>query len=223
MPNQFWILYHHLSNYYLDLSLTLMSIASDQKWKKYVVLLLHKIGRYTKQQKLFVLYLFVLAFCMIILPVIRISPADPAAPSRLIFLISGSLGKTAIVTLLSLLILLGWNMSFRFKNFITAYFGFKENEYLFNFAFLWIITALYVSIGDTISIFTETTSIQVTRFGYNVVLLLLIAGLVLTLVSLIKKAQYMSKNKIVNIVESPEQRVAKAQTTVKGLFGGKDE
>jgi hypothetical protein len=160
---------------------------------------------------------------MIILPVIRISPADIAAPSRLIFLISGSLGKTAIVVLLSLLILLGWNMSFRFKNFITAYFGFKENEYLFNFAFLWIITALYVSIGDTISIFTETTSIQVTRFGYNVVLLLLIAGLVLTLVSLIKKAQYMSKNKIVNIVESPEQRVAKAQTTVKGLFGGKDE
>jgi hypothetical protein len=195
----------------------------DQKWKKYAILLLHKIGRYTKQQKLFVLYLFVLIFFMIILPVVRISPADPSAPSRLIFLISGAFGKTTVVTLISLLVLLGWNTSFRFKNFVTSYFGFKENEHLFNFGFLWLITSLYVSIGDTIGIFTETTSVQVTRFGYNVVLLLLLFGLVLTLISLVKKAQTMSKNKIINIVESPEQRVAKAQTTVKGLFGGKEE
>jgi len=31
----------------------------------------------------------------------------------------------------------------------------------------------------------------------------------------------MSKNTIVNIVETPEQRVSKAQNTVKGLFGDK--
>jgi hypothetical protein len=65
-----------------------MAMQVDQKWKKYVLLLLHKIGRYTKQQKLFVLYLFVLIFFMVILPVVRISPADPAAPSRMIFLVS---------------------------------------------------------------------------------------------------------------------------------------
>jgi len=62
----------------------------------------------------------------------------------------------------------------------------------------------------------------VTRFGYNVVLLLLLAGLVLTLVSLVKKAQLTSKNNIINIVASPEERMHKAQTTLKGLFGGKE-
>jgi len=199
-----------------------MAMQVDQKWKKYALLLLHKIGRYTKQQKLFVLYLFVLVFCMIVLPIVKISPADPAADSRLVFLISGAFGKTALMLLISLLALVGWNMSFRFKNFVTAYFGFKENESLFNFGLLWLITTLYISIGDTIAIFTETTSIQVTRFGYNMVLLLLLVGLILTLVSLIKKAKSMSKNTIVNIVETPEQRVSKAQSTVKGLFGDKE-
>jgi hypothetical protein len=81
------------------------------------------------------------------------------------------------------------------------------------------MTSVYVSIGDTISIFTETTSIQVARFGYNVVLLILLFGLCLTLFSLIKKAKQLNKNTIINVVESPEQRVAKAQTTIKGLFG----
>lgn len=194
----------------------------DQKRKKYALLLLHKIGRYTKQQKIFVLYLFVLTFFVIVLPVLRISPVDPAMPTRIIFLVSWAFGKTTIVLLLSLLVLLWRNMSFRFKNFVTAYFGFKENESLFNFALLWIITSLYISIGDTIGVFTETTSIQVTRFGYNVVLLLLLVWLVLTLISLIKKAQWASKNKIVNIVESPEERVHKAHSTVKWLFGGKE-
>lgn len=194
----------------------------DQKWKKYALLLLHKIWRYTKQQKIFVLYLFVLTFFVVVLPILRISPADPAMPTRLVFLISWAFGKTTVVLLLSLIVLLWRNTSFRFKNFITAYFGFKENESLFNFALLWIITSLYISIGDTIGVFTETTSIQVTRFGYNVVLLLLLAWLVLTLISLIKKAQWASKNKIINIVETPEERVHKAQSTVKWLFGEKE-
>lgn len=215
-------LYYHTSFITLSLYVVLMAMQVDQKWKKYALLFLHKIGRYTKQQKLFVLYLFVLAFFMVVLPIVKISPADPAAPSRLVFLVSGAFGKTSLMLLVSLLALIGWNMSFRFKNFVTAYFGFKENESLFNFGLLWLITTLYISIGDTIAIFTETTSVQVTRFGYNMVLLLLLVWLILTLVSLVKKAKSMSKNTIVNIVETPEQRASKAQSTVKGLFGDKE-
>jgi len=118
----------------------------DPKWKKYIMLLIHKVSRYTKQQQVFVLYLFVLMFCMIILPIIRISPADPEATSRFVFLVSSAFGKTTLFLLLTLVILVAWNMSFRFKNFITSYFGFKENESLFNFGLLWIITSMYISI-----------------------------------------------------------------------------
>jgi len=184
-------------------------------WKKWAMLFLHKIARYTKQQKLFVLYLFVLIFFMIVMPVVRISPADPSMSSRLVFMISGTFGMTALILFLSVIILLAWNTSFRFKNLVTAHFGFKENEYLFNFAFLWLMISLYISIGDTISIFRETTSIQVTNVGYNLILILLLFGLVLTLASVIKQAKTLSGNKIINIVSNPEERKEKAKTTVK--------
>lgn len=188
--------------------------------KKFLLLILHKLARYTKQQKLFVLYLLVLTFFMLVLPVIKVSPADPDLPSRLVFLLSGAMGKTTLILLLSLLVLLGWNMSFRFKNFITAYFGFKDNESLFNFWFLWLITSIYVALSDTIWLFTETTSLQVTRWGYNFVLLLLIVGLVLTLISIVKKARSASHTKIVNIMdEQHDERAEKAKATVRGLFG----
>ncbi|MBU0627196.1 hypothetical protein KKG31_01650 [Patescibacteria group bacterium] len=49
-------------------------------------------------------------------------------------------------------------MSFRFKNIVINYFGFKENDALINFALLFIISAVFVSIGDTIHVIKNATS-----------------------------------------------------------------
>jgi hypothetical protein len=54
-------------------------------------------------------------------------------------------------------------MSFKFKNFIIGYFGFKENDSLFNFGFLWIIATAFLGIGDAINVVgTSTQTIKLT-------------------------------------------------------------
>ena len=54
-------------------------------------------------------------------------------------------------------------MSFKFKNFVIGYFGFKENDALFNFGFLRIIATAFLGIGDAINIVgTSTQTIKLT-------------------------------------------------------------
>jgi hypothetical protein len=117
---------------------------------------MHKFSRFTKQQKTFVLYLIVLIFLLVFFPLIAIKPVETGGYS--VWLISGSLFKTMLIIFLSLIILAGWNMSFRFKNIVINYFGFKENDALLNFALLWIIATALFSIGDTINVVQNTTS-----------------------------------------------------------------
>lgn len=191
----------------------------DSWIKKYTLLVLHKVARYTKQQKLFWLFLIGLVFFMLVLPVVKISPADPTVGSRTIFLVSWAFGKTNIILWISVLLLLGRNLSFSIKSLVTTYFGFRDSDALLNFGLLWIITSVYLAIGDTISLFTETTTIQVSKFGYNFILLLLLVGLLLSLWSVVKKAQWQGKTKIVNIVDDEEKK-SEAKQTVKWLFGG---
>lgn len=76
---------------------------------------------------------------------------------------------------------------------------------------------MYLTINDTIGLFTETTTIQVAGRGYSITLLFLLIGLVLTLISLFKKAQLSNKGKIVHIMddEHSAERKAKAHETVK--------
>jgi hypothetical protein len=62
-----------------------------------------------------------------------------------------------------MVVLLSWNMSFKFKNFVIGYFGFKENDSLFNFGFLRIIATAFLGIGDAISVVgTSTQTIKLT-------------------------------------------------------------
>lgn len=74
--------------------------------KKFILLIMHKLARYTKQQKMFVLYLLALVFLMFVLPIVKISPADPESPTRFVFLLSGAFGKTTLLIILSVLVLL---------------------------------------------------------------------------------------------------------------------
>jgi hypothetical protein len=133
----------------------------------------HRFTRFTKQQKVFVLYLFVLAFLLLVLPIIRITPVNDSAHS--IWLLNGHLFKTFLIVLACVAVLFAWNMSFQFKNFVIGYFGFKENDALVNFGFLWIIATSFLSIGDTINVVSSTTqTINVTSSYYFVQLFLLL-------------------------------------------------
>ncbi|MEI7562852.1 MAG: hypothetical protein WCJ39_03995 [bacterium] len=91
----------------------------------------HRFTRFTKQQKVFVLYLFVLTFFLLILPIIKIAPVNATAHS--VWLLNIHLFKVLLIVFVCLAVLLAWNVSFQFKNFIIGYLGFKENDALINF------------------------------------------------------------------------------------------
>lgn len=186
--------------------------------KDKLIVLLHKFSRFTKQQRVFVLYLAALIFFLVFLPLIKITPVD--GQGYKVWLLSGSLFKTMIIVLISLIALAGWNMSFRFKNIIINYFGFKENDTLINFALIWVMATALFSIGDTITVVQNTTSTISVTASYYFIELFLLVGLVLTLVSVIKTAKLQwGKTKIINIVdEDAHKEVSHNKKTFKWLF-----
>ncbi len=186
-------------------------------FKHYLSLFLHKFTRFTKNQKTFVLYLFGLAFFLIFFPIISIKPV--AEEWYRIWLLNSHLFSTMVIVMISLVVLFGWNMSFRFKNIVINYFGFKENDLLINFAFLWIILTAFFAIGNTAGVMSEVTSaISMTGMYYFTWTYLLI-GLVMTLISIIKHAkEHSGKTKIINVVDEESLKDISNKKSLKGLF-----
>jgi hypothetical protein len=122
-----------------------MLMHRTNKANKTILKLFHKVARYTKNQKIFVLYLVVVAVFMLLFPIVKIVPVDVKVVDR-IFLLSGPYFPLMVIVYACMLILLAWNMSFRFKNMIIHLFGFKEDDALFNFGFLFVILASFLAI-----------------------------------------------------------------------------
>ncbi len=174
-----------------------------------------KFWRFTKNQKVFVLYLRILAFLLLACPLIKYSPLSGISHSFRIFYMF----KSFLIILVSMIVLLSWNMNFKFKNFIIGYFGFKENDSLFNFGFLWIIVTAFLGIGDAIWLVGRQTQFMKVTFWYNLIQLFLLLWLVLTLVSVIKHAKENAhKTKIVNVVDEDAMKEIQHKKSFKGLF-----
>jgi len=183
--------------------------------------LLHKIARYTKEQKAFVLYLIVLIFFLLLFPIIKVTPSSPNIDNYYIRLVNWNFFGPMLIIFLSLAVLLWWNMSFRFKNVIINLFGFKENDALFNFGFLWVVITAFLTMGGTVRIFKDiTNAVSFTKI-YYIDWLLLIFGLVLTLLVLIKKVKTAEKANIVNIVDEDSLKESKSKKNLKWLFDEK--
>lgn len=180
-----------------------------------------KFWRFTKHQKVFVLYLWALTFFLVILPLIKISPVNDISHS--IWLFNWHLFKSLLIILVSVLVLLSRNMSFKFKNFVIGYFGFKENDSLFNFGFLWIIATAFLGIGDAINIVWTTTQTIKLTWSYYFIQLFLLLWLVLTLVSVLKHAkENANKTKIVNVVDEDAMKDLQHRKSFKWLFDEED-
>lgn len=174
----------------------------------------HKFSRFNKQQKVFVLYLIGLVFFLVVLPIIKIIPVSDTGHS--VWLFNIHLFKTLIIVFVCAGVLLAWNISFKFKNFVIGYFGFKENDALINFGLLFLIATAFLSIGDTINVVgTTTQTIKVTGSYYFIQVFLLL-GLVLTLLSVIKHAkEHGNKTKIVNVVDEDAIREVQNRQSLK--------
>lgn len=192
------------------------------KIKSKLLMLFHKFSRFTKQQKVFVLYLCGLIFFLLFLPLIKVAPVD--GDTYKIRLLSGALFKVMLITVVSLACLAWWNMSFRFKNIVINYFGFKENDALINFALLFIISTALMGIWDTISVVQNTTSTIKVTWSYYFIELLLLVGLVLTLISVLKTAKIQwGKTKIINVINEDALKEVSHKKSLKGLFDEEDD
>ena len=139
--------------------------------------------------------------------------------SQSFFLLSGAFGKTSLIIFATLLILIGRNASYKFKNIVTTIFGFKDTESLLSFGLLWIIATAMMAIGDTVSLSSSVTSTIQVSSGYYFLLILLLVGLVFTFINMLQQAKLLRKNTIVNIVDDDDRRPIR-QEQLGGLFGG---
>ena len=97
-----------------------------------------------------------------------------------------------------------------------TYFGWKENDSLINFLFLFIIITVFLSIKNTVNIATSATStISFTKW-WIFILIILLLGIVFTLVSVVKWAQKTwKKTKIINIVDEEHNQMESTKDEIK--------
>ncbi len=179
---------------------------------------INKFDRYSKNQRLFIIFLFVLMFLLIFFPVVKISSLWDLQWYS-VWLISWTYFKTMLIIFISLAAILLWNVSFRFKNFVITYLWFKENNSLVNFWLLWIITTAFFGITDTVSVISNATSRITITWSSKFIQILLLIWLIFTLVSVVKWAKQNSgKAKIVNIVDENIIRENQNKRVFKWLF-----
>jgi hypothetical protein len=117
----------------------------------------HKFTNYTKNQKVFTLFLLVFAFVLVCFPLVKIKGLTDNESTKTIWFLGTAYFKSMIIVFSSMLFLLGWNMNMRFKGFIVNFLGFRESEPMLNFAFLWIIASAFMGITDTLGMLNDIT------------------------------------------------------------------
>ena len=110
-------------------------------------------------------------------------------------------------------------MSFRFKNIVIDYLGFKENDDLINFVFLWIIITVFFAIGNTIKLSGSVTSTIWLTTSYYFTWIYLLGGLIFCLYSIVKSAKLHSgKTRIINVIDEKAHNEIGNRKSLHGLF-----
>ncbi|MDD2537321.1 MAG: hypothetical protein PHU61_02415 [Candidatus Absconditabacteria bacterium] len=184
-----------------------------------------RFSNYNNSKKRFALYLIILTLVLLLPPIVRITGLSEIASSSYSLLFSGYYIRSLIVILISLLFLLGWNLSIGFKGFVVHLFSLREDEPLVDFAFLWVITSVFMGIVDTVGV-AGVVSERISLTGRALISqLLLLGGLIRSFISLWFSAKKTNrKTKILNIVEEAPQRSEsqKGKKQVNRLFDDLD-
>ncbi len=190
-----------------------------------ILKILQKFTRFTKEQKWFIIYLAVLVFFVWLFPIVYVNGIGDT-DSYSIWLFSSVYFKTAVFIFLILGVLVGWNISFRFKNLMIRYLGFRNDDNLINFFLLWVVVVAFFGITDTLSVINGVTSrISLTFWAYLIQIILLV-GLVLNLWLVIKDAKDNGKKaKIITMQDQDEYHHEvgeKDKEQLRGLFSDKE-
>lgn len=192
----------------------------NQSFSERIIKFWHRFNRFTLHEKIFLAYLFILCIFLLFVPVIKVSLASDLNNSDItrfwIFNTSRYMW-IMIIILISLVILVWWNVSTKFKNLFLTYFGWKENDSLINFLFLFIIISVYLSIKSTVNIaHNSITSTIGFTWWWNFTLVWLLIGIIFTLISVVKWAQKTwKKTKIINVVDEDHKQSESMKEEIK--------
>ena len=112
----------------------------DKKWK-----------RYSRVEKVFILYLVVLFILYLFLPFLSIETVSYS-------FINSKFLLTSIILVSTLLFIILWNSSYTFKWIIKSIFGFEQNEAILNFWVLFLHASLLIYTKDFISLLANSRS-----------------------------------------------------------------
>jgi hypothetical protein len=115
-----------------------------QKLQKFFKKLWKRFSNYNNSKKWFVLYLIILTLFLLLPPLVKINAMRGVEGSSYGLLFSSGYFRSLVVVLISLVFLLGWNLSVKFKGFVINLFSLREDEPLVDFAFLWVITSVFM-------------------------------------------------------------------------------
>ena len=189
----------------------------NQKFSEKLLKFGHRFNRFNLREKVFLVYLLVLVVFLLLTPVISVTSLRGSAASKSFWIFwSWEYLWTMFIILLSLVVLIWWNVSVKFKNLFSMYFGWKENDSLIYFLFLFIIITAFLSIKNTVNIASSATSTITFTWWWVFVLILLLIGIWITLVSVVKWAQITwKKTKIINIVDEEHNQMESTKDEIK--------
>ncbi len=183
----------------------------------------YKFTNYTKNQKVFTLFLLIFAFVLVCFPLVKIKGLTDNESTKTIWFLGTTYFKSMVIVFSSMLFLLGWNMNTRFKGFIVNFLGFRESEPMLNFAFLWIIASAFMGITDTLGMLNDITERISLAWWGKFMLILLLVGLILSFIEVWKGANKNSqKTKILNIVDEDAPKKVENKRAVQHLFEDED-
>ena len=183
----------------------------------------YKFTNYTKNQKVFTLFLLIFVFVLVCFPLVKIKGLTDNESTKTIWFLGTTYFKSMVIVFSSMLFLLGWNMNMRFKGFIVNFLGFRESEPMLNFAFLWIIASAFMGITDTLGMLNDITERISLAWWGKFMLILLLVGLILSFIEVWKGANKNSqKTKILNIVDEDAPKKVENKRAVQHLFEDED-
>lgn len=182
-------------------SLQLGSLIGSWKW-------------FDMSKKALLLFLALETLLLLFFPMIRVSTGDSAMS---IWLFSGSFIGLAILTLLLLIVLRGWNFHHGMRQFIHVVFWFKDNDHLLNFGLLLTIVSALLGMWNTVGVTNVVTSSLSTTTRYSISLFILFVLLIYSLFLMLQEARLLSKTRFMSIIKRGKSE-EKSDHSVQSLF-----
>jgi len=175
-----------------------------------------KWKRYTKFEKIFLMYLLVLFFIELFLPIMLIEGESYSFINRTFL-------TTSIVLFLTLFFLLLWNLSYRLKSFIKSIFGFNQNDAILNFGVFFIHSVVLIHTQDFLSLLSYklSSNLYSIKYWFYILAIFLVIGMIWSLFLAINLSlNFLNKKKssYAKVIANPVVEEEKETKEIKTLF-----